>query len=54
LTLKDKDEQEEDDVIEEEDDDPVLKIQLDEAANILADYISLQLGNYAIRPSTLK
>ena len=51
LTLKDKDKEEEDELIEEEDNDPVRKIQLDEAANILADYISLERGNFAARPS---
>ena len=49
LTLEDKDEEEEDDIVEEKDDDPILKIQLEEAANILADHISLQQGNYAVR-----
>lgn len=50
LTLEDKEKQEEDDLIVEEDDDPVLKIQLEEAANILADHIGIQHGKYAVRP----
>ena len=54
LTLEDKDEEEEDDIVEEKDDDPILKIQLEEAANILADHISLQQGNYAVRPLPLQ
>ena len=50
LTLEDKEKEEEDDLIVEEDDDPVLKIQLEEAARILADHIGIQHGKYAIRP----
>jgi carboxyl-terminal processing protease len=48
LTLKDKDKDEDDDLVDEDEDkDPVLKIQLDEAANILGDYILMERGNYA-------
>lgn len=50
LTLEDKEKEEEDDLIAEEDDDPVLKIQLEEAANILADHIGIQQGKFAVRP----
>jgi carboxyl-terminal processing protease len=50
LTLEDKEKQEEDDLAVEEDDDPILKIQLEEAANILADHIGIQHGKYAVRP----
>lgn len=54
LTLEDKDDEEEDEIVEEKDDDPVLKIQLEEAANILADHISLTQGSYAVRPVPLQ
>ena len=50
LTLEDKEKEEEDDLIAEEDDDPALKIQLEEAANILADHIGIQQGKFAVRP----
>ncbi len=49
LTQEDKDE-EEDDFIEE-DDAPVLKIKLEEAAHILADYIGMLRGQYAAHPN---
>lgn len=51
FTLEDKNDQEDDDddEVEEEEDDPVLKIQLEEAAKILADQISIQKGSYAAR-----
>lgn len=48
LTLEDKD-RDEDDFIEEEG-APVLKIKLEEAAHILADYINILHGRYAVRP----
>lgn len=48
LTLKDKDKDEEDDLVDEDEEkEPALKIQLDEAANILSDYILMERGNYA-------
>ena len=48
LTLKDKDRQEDDELIEEEEEDePALKIQLDEAANILADHIIIKRKDVA-------
>ncbi len=49
LTLEDKD-GDDDDFIEEDDDDPVLKIKLEEAARILADYIHMLRGRYAAHP----
>jgi hypothetical protein len=46
--LKDKDKDEDDDLVQEDEDkEPALKIQLDEAANILSDYILMQRDNYA-------
>jgi len=47
LTLKDKDKDEEDLIDDDEDKEPALKIQLEEAANILSDYIQMQRENYA-------
>jgi len=48
LTLQDKEKDEDDELVEEEEDEePALKIQLDEAANILADHITQQRENYA-------
>ena len=50
LTLKDKDESEDDVFDENQEDDPVLKIKLDEAARILADFINSQRGKLAAHP----
>jgi len=47
LTMKDKDKDEEDLIDEDEEKEPALKIQVDEAANILGDYILIQRENYA-------
>jgi carboxyl-terminal processing protease len=48
LTLKDKDKDEDDDLVQEDEEkEPALKIQLDEAANILSDYILMQRDNFA-------
>jgi carboxyl-terminal processing protease len=48
LTMEDKDHDEEEDVVEEtEEDEPAQKIQVEEAANILTDYIMLQRESFA-------
>ena len=48
LTLADKNKDDEDS-FEEEKDDPINRIKLDEAANILADHITMLRGRYAAR-----
>lgn len=49
LTLKDKDNDEDDIIDDKKEDEPALKIQLEEAANILADHILIQRADYAAR-----
>lgn len=50
LTLEDKDQDEDEFVEQDRGDDPVLKIKLDEAARILADYINSLNGQLAAYP----
>ncbi len=50
LTLKDKDVDEEDFIEEDRDEEPALKIKLDEAARILADFINSRKGQIAVYP----